>query len=173
MRDGHPRETPCPLIASLVSLLARYPAIKLGILFGSLAAGRATPDSDLDLGVAASHVLDTAMKTALIEALAEMIRALQAALDCPSQRQRRFPMRTAITRRHQCTSHRAPQHERLAKHGDRKWVWRDIARLRYSVPIPTQDRVACALVGLPHALLVNSPGVVGSTPQQPTIPPGR
>ena len=51
MRDGHPRETPCPLIASLVGLLARYPAIKLGILFGSLAAGRATPESDLDLGV--------------------------------------------------------------------------------------------------------------------------
>ena len=72
MRDRHPRETPCPLIASLVGLLARYPAIKLGILFGSLAAGRVTPDSDLDLGVAAPHALDSAMKTALIEALAEL-----------------------------------------------------------------------------------------------------
>ena len=32
----------------------------------------ATPESDLDLGVAAAESLDTAMKTALIEALAEI-----------------------------------------------------------------------------------------------------
>ena len=46
--------------------------MKLGIVFGSLARGRATPESDLDLGVAATQPLDTAMKTTLIEALTEI-----------------------------------------------------------------------------------------------------
>jgi hypothetical protein len=66
-----------------------------------------------------------------------MIRALQAALDHLPQRQRRFSMRTAITYRYQYTIRRAPQHEVLAKYGDRERAWRDIARLRHSVPIPT------------------------------------
>ena len=65
-------ETASALIEHIARLLARYPAIKLGILFGSLAEERATPESDLDLGVAAAESLDTAMKTALIEALAEI-----------------------------------------------------------------------------------------------------
>jgi uncharacterized protein len=65
-------ETASALIEHIARLLARYPTIKLGILFGSLAEERATPESDLDLGVAAAESLDTAMKTALIEALAEI-----------------------------------------------------------------------------------------------------
>ena len=51
--------------------LTRYPAVKLAILFGSLAAGRATSDSDLDLGVAADQPLDIDLKTVLIEELAQ------------------------------------------------------------------------------------------------------
>ena len=65
-------ETASALIEHIARLLARYPTIKLGILFGSLAEERATPESDLDLGLAAAESLDTAMKTALIEALAEI-----------------------------------------------------------------------------------------------------
>jgi predicted nucleotidyltransferase len=42
-------------------------------VFGSLADERATPESDLDLGVAATQPLDTAMKTMLIETLAEIV----------------------------------------------------------------------------------------------------
>ena len=66
------RKTPSVLTAPIVCLLARYPSIKLGIVFGSLAEERATPESDLDLGVAATQALDTVMKTTLIEALAEI-----------------------------------------------------------------------------------------------------
>jgi predicted nucleotidyltransferase len=66
------RKTPSALSESIVCLLARYPSIKLGIVFGSLAEERATLESDLDLGVAATQPLDTAMKTMLIEALAEI-----------------------------------------------------------------------------------------------------
>jgi predicted nucleotidyltransferase len=65
-------ETASALIEHIARLLACYPPIKLGILFGSLAEERATSESDLDLGVAAAASLDTAMKTALIEALAEL-----------------------------------------------------------------------------------------------------
>jgi predicted nucleotidyltransferase len=64
------RETACALAEHIARLLARYPTIKLGILFGSLAQGRVNPESDLDVGVAATEPLDTAIKTALIEALA-------------------------------------------------------------------------------------------------------
>ncbi len=42
-------------------------------MFGSLAAGRATSDSDLDLGVAADHLLDIELKTVLIEELAQRL----------------------------------------------------------------------------------------------------
>ena len=71
MSDNRTRKTPSALTEPITCLLARYPSIKLGIVFGSLAKGRATPESDLDLGVAATRSLDTAVKTALIEALAE------------------------------------------------------------------------------------------------------
>ena len=70
MPDSLARETVATLHEPIVRLFVRYPVIKLGILFGSLAEGRATPASDLDLGVAATTSLDTALKTTLIEALA-------------------------------------------------------------------------------------------------------
>ena len=50
--------------------LATYPDIRLAILFGSLARGRARTDSDLDLAVAGSRPLRAQEKRTLIEGLA-------------------------------------------------------------------------------------------------------
>jgi predicted nucleotidyltransferase len=72
MADDRARETLSVLSEPIAGLLARYPSVKLGIVFGSLARGRATPESDLDLGVAATQPCAPAMKTALIEALTEI-----------------------------------------------------------------------------------------------------
>ena len=72
MTYNRTRKTPSALTDPIACLLARYPSMKLGIVFGSVVEGRATPESDLDLGVAATQPLDTAMKTTLIEALAEI-----------------------------------------------------------------------------------------------------
>jgi len=55
----------------LQRILANYPQIELAILFGSLANGRATPNSDLDLAVQANKPLDANLKMALIGELAE------------------------------------------------------------------------------------------------------
>ena len=51
-------------------VLARHPSVKLAILFGSLAAGPARFDSDLDLAVSAATPLDTQARIDLIEDLA-------------------------------------------------------------------------------------------------------
>ena len=53
--------------------LARHetPPLRIALLFGSLAEGRARPDSDLDVAVAADRPLDAAQKQSLIEHLAE------------------------------------------------------------------------------------------------------
>ena len=66
------RETAAALTERIARLLASYPTIKLGILFGSLAEGRTNPASDLDVGVAATVALHAALKTTLIESLAEI-----------------------------------------------------------------------------------------------------
>jgi predicted nucleotidyltransferase len=55
----------------LHGILANYPQIELAILFGSLAHGQATPQSDLDLAVQADKPLDVDLKMALIGDLAE------------------------------------------------------------------------------------------------------
>ncbi len=52
--------------------LARYPQIKLGILFGSVGRGQAHAHSDLDLAVAAVPPLDASEKVTLIEGLAQL-----------------------------------------------------------------------------------------------------
>lgn len=59
------------LTARLRDVLARYPAITLAILFGSLALGRAHADSDIDLAVAARSALSPSEKMDLIGALAQ------------------------------------------------------------------------------------------------------
>jgi predicted nucleotidyltransferase len=57
----------------IAEVLARHPEITLAVLFGSLAAGTARPDSDLDLAVAASAPLTSEARMALIADLAEQI----------------------------------------------------------------------------------------------------
>jgi predicted nucleotidyltransferase len=54
----------------VLDVLATIPGIRLVMLFGSLAKGSATPDSDLDLAVDLGHRLEPDEKKALIEALA-------------------------------------------------------------------------------------------------------
>ena len=56
----------------LHDILANYPQIELAILFGSMANGRATPQSDIDLAVQADKPLDAALKMALIGDVAEV-----------------------------------------------------------------------------------------------------
>ena len=67
------RQDPSVIGQHIAHQLVKYPAVKLAILFGSLVAGRATSDSDLDLGVAADHPLDIDLKTVLIEDLAQCL----------------------------------------------------------------------------------------------------
>lgn len=56
---------------SIREVLNRHSGIRLAILFGSLASGSATRDSDLDLAVAADRPLDVEGKLNLIADLAE------------------------------------------------------------------------------------------------------
>jgi uncharacterized protein len=60
------------LIEQLRQLLARQDDIRLSIVFGSLAAGRQTPESDLDVAVLTDGPLTTRRKMALIDALAQV-----------------------------------------------------------------------------------------------------
>ncbi len=55
------------------SVLLRHPHIKLAVLFGSLAAGKARPDSDLDLAVADDKPLGVDARMALVADLAERV----------------------------------------------------------------------------------------------------
>jgi len=57
-------------IDTLLAPLARHPELELVIVFGSVAAGRQRPDSDLDIAVRAGQVLTATQKMALIEDLA-------------------------------------------------------------------------------------------------------
>ena len=53
----------------LVQCLAKYPNLKLAILFGSQATGTATPSSDIDLALLADQALSSDYLTQLIEDL--------------------------------------------------------------------------------------------------------
>ncbi len=55
----------------LKEVFSNFPMIVLVVLFGSVALGCERPDSDLDIAVAAKHVLTADEKIALINALAE------------------------------------------------------------------------------------------------------
>jgi predicted nucleotidyltransferase len=72
MRPGNYGVMNLPLDDQIRQVLARHPCIRAAYLFGSLATGRARPDSDLDLAVLAAQVLSTDEKSALIGALAEL-----------------------------------------------------------------------------------------------------
>lgn len=58
--------------ADLLEVLNRFPRLELVLVFGSVAQGRARPESDLDIAVAAGHrALTAEERIALVEALAE------------------------------------------------------------------------------------------------------
>jgi len=60
------------LIEQLRQFLARQDDIRLSIVFGSVAGGSQTSESDLDIAVLADGPLTTRRKMALIEALAQL-----------------------------------------------------------------------------------------------------
>lgn len=55
----------------IIRCLSSHPDIRLAILFGSVAAGRETPDSDVDLAVAGSRPLSAGERLDLIGELAQ------------------------------------------------------------------------------------------------------
>lgn len=58
-------------LESVRTVLVRHPEIRLAILFGSIATGRASRDSDVDLALAADHPIKADEKMALMAELAE------------------------------------------------------------------------------------------------------
>ncbi len=60
------------LDAQLTGLLSGFPRLRAAYLFGSLASGKARPDSDLDIAVLAAGPLGPEEKLALIGALAAL-----------------------------------------------------------------------------------------------------
>lgn len=56
---------------AIQQVLNRHPEMRLAILFGSLATGRATPESDVDLAVDTGRQLNAEDKLDLIAELAE------------------------------------------------------------------------------------------------------
>ena len=57
--------------AGLLDVLRQFPWITQAIVFGSVAAGRERPDSDIDIAVGGSTALSAAQRIALTQALAE------------------------------------------------------------------------------------------------------
>jgi len=51
-------------------LLARFPQVQLAVLFGSMASGSETPDSDIDIAVQMPRPMSAAERIALTEAIA-------------------------------------------------------------------------------------------------------
>lgn len=58
------------LLLTLQNVLARFPMLELGLVFGSAAHGQQRADSDLDIAVAAQQPLTAAQKMDIIAALA-------------------------------------------------------------------------------------------------------
>lgn len=61
---------PAPEPTQLAAGLADYGDIRLAILFGSTAAGRARPDSDIDLAIDAGQPLSSTRKMEIVRDLA-------------------------------------------------------------------------------------------------------
>lgn len=64
-------DTPSIMRHLIENALRGHPHIRLAILFGSLAAGKARADSDLDIAVQLDHPMNAEEKISLIETLAE------------------------------------------------------------------------------------------------------
>ena len=71
MQETTASHLPDEIRAPLREVLARFPEIGLAVLFGSVAAGTARADSDLDLAVAGPKPLTVPEKIALIQAFAD------------------------------------------------------------------------------------------------------
>ena len=84
-----------PMAAALAHVLARYPALELAFVFGSVARGTARFDSDLDIAVQARAPLDAATRIRLIEDLAE---ASGRAVDLVDLRETGEPLRGEVLR---------------------------------------------------------------------------
>ena len=68
--------TASPVDDQLREVLSQFPVVQLAILFGSLASGRARPDSDLDLGIVCARLISVDEKIAIIgsdEAFARLL----------------------------------------------------------------------------------------------------
>jgi len=63
--------SPAAMLVRLREVLSRFPAIGLAVLFGSVAAGQARADSDLDLAVSAGRALTTSEMLQITLALAQ------------------------------------------------------------------------------------------------------
>lgn len=63
---------PDPELASLRDVLQDDPEVLLAYAFGSLADGRASPESDADVAVLAARPLDAAHRRALIRSVTEV-----------------------------------------------------------------------------------------------------
>jgi predicted nucleotidyltransferase len=59
-----------PAILKLKELLASFPYIRVGALFGSMARGTERPDSDIDVAVLADKPLTAEQRIAITEAIA-------------------------------------------------------------------------------------------------------
>lgn len=72
-------ETPRPdepnveVRVAIAAVLERHPPVTMAILFGSLAAGRERPDSDLDLAVSSTVPLTAEARIELIDELAAAV----------------------------------------------------------------------------------------------------
>jgi predicted nucleotidyltransferase len=60
---------PSPELETIGQTLVEFPFVRVGLVFGSLAAGQATADSDADVGIAAEGPLTADQRHAVIEAL--------------------------------------------------------------------------------------------------------
>src|SRR5206468_3057110 len=59
-----------PITREILHVLKNHPTVRMAILFGSLASGRGTAESDLDLAMDAGRPLDLSLKMQLISELA-------------------------------------------------------------------------------------------------------
>ena len=66
-----PSTSATDVLAPLREVLSHFPYVGLAVLFGSVAAGRARADSDVDLAVSASRPLTSAERLQITQALAE------------------------------------------------------------------------------------------------------
>ncbi|MBK7719790.1 MAG: nucleotidyltransferase domain-containing protein [Simplicispira sp.] len=71
MSENETPSVPDAVLAPLREVLSHFPYVGLAVLFGSVAAGRARADSDLDVAVSAGRSLTAPEMLHMTQALAE------------------------------------------------------------------------------------------------------